>query len=323
MDVERPAAEVVGVEDGVEEGLPQGGGERVAGVTVRLQEGRGGGETAGGHRVEIEEVLRSARSAGGQAGPALLVIGQAQPGEDRPQGALAAEEEQPGDGGMGPVPPAAEDPGLGEERRIGQLGPRVLGPPHGHEGAELPQGRGGEVLGGPAFEDGEIDGGVLAVAEHGADLVGGAVVVALAVAAVGAAEGAVADVHGAVPPSGAGDGDDEDVLALHALDGDVVLRDDAGADLGGVADGPPEGRAVAVRVGDPGDVEALGAVLLDAEEDQPADRVGEGGVGLPQAVGEAARGLLGLDAIVLVVAGDVVQVDHAAPSCPDVCPLII
>ena len=131
-------------------------------------------------------------------------------------------------------------------------------------------------------------------------------VVPLPVPAVGPSEGAVSDVHRPLVPVRPGHGDHQDLLSLDGVEGHILRGQNVGADLGGVLHRGPELGGVPRPVGHAGDVEGLVPVLLHPQEEETADGVGKGGVGLPQAVGEAPGGLLGLDAVVLPVAGDVV-----------------
>ena len=53
--------------------------------------------------------------------------------------------------------------------------------------------------------------------------------------------------------------------------------------------------------------------LLDAEQNDPALRIGKGGVRLPQAFGQPADGEFGFQAVALAVAFEVRKVDHTIP----------
>ncbi len=62
--------------------------------------------------------------------------------------------------------------------------------------------------------------------------------------------------------------------------------------------------------------EGLVSQFLHAQQDDAAVGIGKGGVGLPNALGQAAEGLLGLDAVVLPVLLYLGKINHAAPPSP-------
>ena len=217
-------AEVVGVEDGVEDGLPHGPGQPFPLCGVLGQQGGDGGEPPGDHPIEGEEVLRGPRPEGGQGKACVsLLVGQAELGEHLPQRLPFAQEKEPRQGGVvPPVLPPPQDACGGEELGVGQVVPGVVGLAHGHEGPELPQVGLGQVGGGAALQHSQVGRGVLPVPEHGPDLLGGAVVVPLPVPAVGPGEGAVSDVHRPLVPGRPGHGDHQDLLPLDGVEGHIL-----------------------------------------------------------------------------------------------------
>ena len=91
-----------------------------------------------------------------------------------------------------------------------------------------------------------------------------------------------------------------------------------GAHLGPVADRVPKVLAKMFRFHwcEPDCFKCAVFAFFDTKQDDTAIGVGEGGIGLPQAVGKAPRGLFGLNAVVLLVPGDVVQINHGPLLIP-------
>lgn len=188
--------------------------------------------------------------------------------------------------------------------------------PHHHAQPELAQGLPGEDFRSTALQHRQVGGGVVPVPQHGPDLVWGTVIVPLAVPAVRAGKGAVPNVHWPLVPLCLGHGDHQNLFARNGVEGDILGLENVGADLGGVLHRLPEQTYIPWTIRDAGDPEGFVPGLLHPQQDQTADGVGKGGIGLPQAVGKAPRGLFGLNAVVLLVPGDVVQINHGPLLIP-------
>ena len=66
----------------------------------------------------------------------------------------------------------------------------------------------------------------------------------------------------------------------------------------------------AVGIGQIYGIEGLVRCLDNAQQDDAAQRVSEGGVGLPNALGQTAQGLFGLYAVVLPVLLQAAEIKH-------------
>ena len=106
------------------------------------------------------------------------------------------------------------------------------------------------------------------------------------------------------------------MVAVHLLNEHILGGQHIHAGLVGVVDDIPELLDELFRVRQIHRAERLVGQLLHAQQDDAAVGVGKGGVGLPDAPGQAAEGFLGLDAVVLPVLLDFGKVNHGAPPSP-------
>ena len=100
------------------------------------------------------------------------------------------------------------------------------------------------------------------------------------------------------------------MVPVHLLDEHVFRGQDVDAGPLGIVDDVPELPDEPLRVRQIHRVEGLVRPLLHAQQNDAAVGVGKGGVSLPDALGEAAQGLLRLDAVVLPVLFDLGKVDY-------------
>ena len=153
------------------------------------------------------------------------------------------------------------------------------------------------------------------VPHHGLIFFLGAAVVALTVAAVGAKRVAV-HIDRLIGTLCTGDVDDHDVVAVHLLNEHIFGRQHIHAGLVRVVDDVPKLLDEFLRVGQIHRAEGLVCQFLHAQQDDAAVGIGKGGVGLPDTLGQAAEGLLGLDSVILPVLLYLGKVNHAAPPSP-------
>ena len=151
-----------------------------------------------------------------------------------------------------------------------------------------------------------LDGGV---AVHSVEFFAGAFVIALAVAAV-AVERVSLHIYRLIGAIGAGNIDDDNMIPIDRLNGHIPAGQDIYAGLVRVVDKIPKLLDELVGIGQIDGVKSLVLKLLHAEQNDAAQGIGKGGIRLPNAVGKTAQRLFRLDAVVLPVLFQVVQVDH-------------
>ena len=137
--------------------------------------------------------------------------------------------------------------------------------------------------------------------------------VALATAPVGVAR-VVVHVYRFVGAIRTGYLDHDDAVAIHLLHIHVLLGQNVDADLQGIVDDAPELADQAVGIGQVYGIKGLVRCLDNAQQDDAAQRVGKGGVGLPDAFGQTAQRLFGLYAVVLPVLLQAAEVEHGVTS---------
>ena len=155
-----------------------------------------------------------------------------------------------------------------------------------------------------------LDGRVM---HHGLILLVCTAVVALAAAPIGVA-GIVVHVPRLVGAIRAGNPYHNDVVAIHLLHIHVLPGQNVDTDLQGIVDNAPELADQPVRVGQIHGIEGLVRRFDDAQQNDTAQRVGKGGVGLPDALGQAAQRFLGLYAVVFPVLLQAAEVEHGVTS---------
>ena len=139
------------------------------------------------------------------------------------------------------------------------------------------------------------------VPEHGFHLFFGAAVVPFAISLVGAGEGISIDIDRAVLAFCPGNRDGDNLAALYGLHGDVLIGENVHAGLFRAVQKLQKflDQTPGIRKAD----RAQGFVrfLHDAQQDNAAQRVGKGRVGLPDAFWQAAQGLFRLNPVVFSV----------------------
>ena len=107
------------------------------------------------------------------------------------------------------------------------------------------------------------------------------------------------------------------MVTVHLLDKHILRGQHIHAGLVGIVDHIPKLFDESVRVWEIYGVQGFIRPLLHTQEDDAAISIGKGRIGLPNALGQAAEGLLGLDAVVFPILLDFGKVDHGLP--PDTC----
>ena len=303
FDGQAPAVLVVRVNQGVGQRLPHRQLHRM----VRFAGQAGVGADAVGRReIKIKQravPVRAVRAqAAGKTGLQLLPVGKAEMGPHRTDGPCFAQHQKPGGGG-------AERPVFGpgqhaqpqQQARVAQLTPHMAGAAMQQPGPVAGHRVGAEGALVQPLQRHQIPGQVRLVPHHGPHLLGGAVIVPLAAPPVSAGKGVGAQIHRPVVAAGTGHMDNHNPVAAALVHPHVGGAQDVGAHPGRVVHDLPElaHQLLRVRQGHRGQGLVLG--LDHAQQNQPAEGVGKGGVGLPDAAGQSALGALCLQAVVLPV----------------------
>ena len=106
------------------------------------------------------------------------------------------------------------------------------------------------------------------------------------------------------------------MVAIHLLDKYILGGQDIHAGLIGVIDDIPELLNESVRVGQIYRVQGFIRPFFHSQQDNTAVGIGKGGIGFPNALGQAAEGFLGLNAVILPILLYLGKINHAAPPSP-------
>ena len=147
------------------------------------------------------------------------------------------------------------------------------------------------------------------IPHHGLILLVCTAVITLAVSAIGVA-GVIVNIHRLVGPIRTGDFDNDDVVAANLFHIHIFFGQDIDTDFHGIVDDVPKFTDQAVGIGQIYGIEGLVRCLDNAQQDDAAQRVSEGGVGLPNALGQTAQGLFGLYAVVFPVLLQAAEIKH-------------
>ena len=153
------------------------------------------------------------------------------------------------------------------------------------------------------------------IPHHGLVFFFGAAIVTLTISAVGAERISI-HIHRLIGAFCTGDIDDHDMIAIVLLNKHILGGQNIYAGLIGVIDDVPELFDEFLRVGQIHRAEGLIGQLLHAQQDNTAVSVSKGRIGFPNALGQAAEGFLGLNAVILPILLYLGKINHAAPPSP-------